>query len=586
MGRFLSALLFCVGFCAPVSTTVFAYTRTVTSSGTPVHWVGTPRLPLAGNSTNSSGIGASDFFGAVVRGLQRWQAASGGAVSFDYWQGTDRGTYEPNGEMNGLSSIYFSSNSGSPMPAEVLGLTQVWYNTSSGEIVEADIELNDSAYELTLNPADTSGSGNGGSLDRRRVFIENVITHELGHAYGLSHSGGLQSAMLAVEAPEQAHLGCDEQSAIQVITRGETGGGRGLLSGQVVSEHTGRPVFGAHVAAISARKGTVAATGLTDPAGHYRIGGLLPGEYFVLAEPFFAGPRSLPPFYQGMDAQVCGGGRLFARTFLGVDGSGRTKAVTVPSGGTGSAPTLVAQCAEGSGTLAAISALPGTGALATAPDLHPVPGQVAGLVDRLDSGQTFYRLGRISGNLEIHVLGYSLFSPVETRVQLLDSSGREVTYDALDPVYRSADSGYVNHDSALLARGLPAGDYTLSVQQGRLGAESYPSGFMSLDQVPFVLITAAVEQSSTSNLEQVSQAARCRTSEAFATYSSPPGPPERHSVQDGGGIGFCGNVRIVRGDSGPPTDGGASPGAILGYFLPFLAAVACLKFGRMRLLRT
>ena len=139
--------------CFLLSSHAFAFTPTVSSNGVSVHWTGSPRLALAGNPTNRSGIDPQSFFDAVVHGLQRWQAASMGTVAFDYWQGTDPSVYEPNSEFNGLSSIYFASNASSNpgLSANVLGLTQVWYDTANGRILEADVVLNDLNYRFTLH---------------------------------------------------------------------------------------------------------------------------------------------------------------------------------------------------------------------------------------------------------------------------------------------------------------------------------------------------------------------------------------------------------------------------------------------------
>ena len=160
----------------------FAFTQTITSGGAAVRWASNFKFNLVGNSVNNSSISGNEFYEAVVRSLQRWQRASDGQVAFDYWQGTNDSVYEPNSNYNGQSSIYFASHSsgGPTLSSSVLGLTQVWYNTSSGQILESDTILNDKDFRFTTNPQDTSGFGSvnstyGGS---NKVFIENVITHE------------------------------------------------------------------------------------------------------------------------------------------------------------------------------------------------------------------------------------------------------------------------------------------------------------------------------------------------------------------------------------------------------------------------
>src|SRR3990167_4503245 len=141
MGR--GNLLFAFGIAFAAIPGASAYTPTLTSEGNAVRWEGDRKINFAGIPTNSSGISDSSFYRAVVRGLQRWENASGGAVTFDYWQGGDPAAFEANSEYNGLSSIYFASASGEAMDDSVIGLTQVWYDTASGEIFETDISLND-----------------------------------------------------------------------------------------------------------------------------------------------------------------------------------------------------------------------------------------------------------------------------------------------------------------------------------------------------------------------------------------------------------------------------------------------------------
>src|SRR4051812_22733798 len=151
MGRLGTALsgvalaALCVLFVLLSARPAEAYTPTLTQNGVRVRWNGRARLPLAGNPRNTSQMSPEKFYASVTRSLQRWQAASGGGVTFDYWQGTDPGIYEPNSIYNGLSSVYFASNANANpgLSPNVLGLTQVWYNTDNGEILEADVVLND-----------------------------------------------------------------------------------------------------------------------------------------------------------------------------------------------------------------------------------------------------------------------------------------------------------------------------------------------------------------------------------------------------------------------------------------------------------
>ena len=597
MGRGFFSIVFSLML---VSESVLAYTPTLSKSGVPVRWKGDQaRLPLAGNPTNRSGLAPSSFFDAVVNGLQRWKTASGGRVAFDYWQGSDPNTYEANSEYNGLSSIYFVSNAAHDpgLSPNVLGLTQVWYDTSNGEILEADVALNDINYQFTLDPRDTSGyglSGSSSSSMSKRVYIENVITHELGHAFGLSHSGGMQSTMLFMEAPEQAFLGCDDQIAIHVQYPTSDLKTRGAIEGSVTSE-AGAGVFGAQVVAVSVRRGTALATSVTDKSGHYSVGALEPGSYFLMVEPFFAGSSALPDFFSNLNNRICNGAQNFGRTLLlDRDGISPTE-IVVHAGQTAQATKIVARCnGERSGAANLVSRVD-SASRSSAPLVFNGATQGAsgtfGAADRFQySNSVYYRINSVSGSVEVHSLSFSLYSPVRTELELMDSSGQPVAQSS-EAAYVGV-SGFKNFDSMLSARGLAPGDYTIRVSSSALEASNYPAGPVSIDTSPFVVITGSVNEPLPPMASTLAMNPRCRMDENFAAYASPAGGPERHSPPGAGGVGFCGTVKDLSQQGSrrlPPRSPGAdsqggSPrmGAILGWFIPFFAMFAVTRMARRR----
>ncbi|MGK5083738.1 carboxypeptidase regulatory-like domain-containing protein, partial [Bdellovibrionota bacterium FG-1] len=433
----------------------------------------------------------------------------------------------------------------------VLGLTQVWYNTDTGEIMETDVVLNDVDFKFTTNPQDTSGFGTSTSSfssGKNNVFIENVLSHEFGHAYGLSHSGGLQSTMLYMESPEQAHLSCDEQIAIHALYPDTHAGNRGAITGQVVSD-AGKGVLGAHVLAISRQRGTVLATGLTDSSGHFQINALEPGDYFLMVEPYFAGSSALPSYYSAMTAAVCSGSLDFGRTLLTDPASLQLSSIEVKEGSTANVPKFVAHCSSAGG--AAITAISGTDSInhASMATLAPAIYDSArnsrgfGLADRLNgSNPSYYRLQKVSGHLEVHALSYSLYSPIHPQLELLDINGKTIAAAKSVASVYSGDSGFTNFDGALTADALEAGDYFLKITASTLDSTRYPAGPVALDTVPFVVVTGSVNESPPPLATDLSLNARCRMDEAFASYSSPGGDPPRQatSTNSTNGAGFCG----------------------------------------------
>lgn len=557
----------------------YAYTPTLTGAGVPVRWHGKVHLNFAGNAKSRDGISENSFYSSVVRGLQRWQAASGGTVGFDYWQGTDPSDYPASSAYDGISSIYFASNSNrnNALSSNVLGLTEVWYDSSSGRILEADIVLNDRDFQLTTNERDTSGYGSGAisfSTGRSKVFIENVITHELGHVLGLSHSAGLQATMLYMESPEQAHLGCDDQLGLRALYSAEDPVARGGISGVVLSP-AGSPVLGAHVLAISRRRGTVLASGVTDASGRYRIEALEPGGYFLVVEPFFGGAQSLPAYYSKARYDICSGAQLFGRTILSGPALGdevdRPIEIRVNGAAITSAPEIRVRCNPEGG--AAISTARGAVSFHTAPVIYDAqieardgrPGGFGASGTFRSSGSLVFKLKSLQGRVEIHAMSYSLYSPVRVSLELLDSEGYPVSGRSQQEAYRGT-SGFVNYDTGWVTEGLPPGDYFVRVSATFLDRIYYPAGNLALDSVPFFLISGSMNEAEPPLAQVLPLNSRCRLDENFPAYQSPGGaPPRSREAEDS--VGFCGTIQ--NGGTGG-SGGGAAASVIFGWSLPYL----------------
>jgi hypothetical protein len=565
----------------------FCYVPTLTASGAGVRWNGNAKLNLAGNPVNQVGLSEDDFFHAVVKGLQRWQAAADGTVSFDYWQGTDDSIYEPDSNFNGLSSIYFLSHTrgGGTLSPNILGLTQVWYNSNTGQILETDIVLNDVDFHFTTDPTDTSGYGSPSAPAGKpggipNVFIENVVTHELGHALGLSHAGGLQSTMLFMESPDQAHLSCDEQVGIHALYPSARDAQSGGIKGKVVTS-SGAGVFGAHVVAISRTRGTALAAAMTDPSGNYSLNALEPGTYYLMAEPYYAGPQTLPSYYSRINAAICPSGALFSRTFL-ADASGyRLNGLTVESGRSVGAPQMIAECSPMTKAQIGIADAP----VANDPSIDGAGFAIAARLPDT-SGGVFYKVKELSGHVEIHALNFSLYSPIHGNISLLDANGRPVAAREYDRSYES-ESGYIDYDSYLVADGLEPGDYYVSFQGSPQSPSLYPAAPISLDANPFFVITGSVNEPAPLFADTLPNTARCREDENFPDYKSPSGNPPRSQTDQSSnsGVGFC--ATLSRNDRGSNGGNGSGPGAgaIVGWFVPWLLMGLFASISKLRLRR-
>ena len=533
-----------------------AYTFTRDSTGKFVKWSGHPRYNLAGNPQNKSGVDSKVFQRAVIKGLQRWQEASAGKVEFAYWQGTNNKDFEPNSHYNGLSSIYFASHSGESLDRGLIALTQTWYDTKTGQIFEADIVLNDHFFTFTNEASHTTGGGNGRNRGGREVFIENAITHELGHALGLGHSSHLQSTMLFMEAPDQAHLSCDDWTAIRSYYGARGAHLTGALRGRVRSPE-GDPIFGAHVLAISLDRGTVLGTAVTEPDGEFVISHLEVGPYALLIEPVVSASQVLTEYYGGVQTKVCSGWDFF-RSFVTHSDGRNLKIFDVNVRRFTEVGSVSVSCSEGPGT----HGVWGGDRMEVAPSVS-FQGESFSFVDgRNGGGKQYYRLEGVDSTLRVVVNAYSLYSPVQVSLTLLDQMGNLVEGSQVQsPVYRS-ESAYQNFDASLEVSHLAPGDYILQVETRSLGQSFFPGTPASIDRSPFIVVTGSLDPQIPALASQIPFHPSCRSAEKFTFYALRGGKPPRYTEEDG--TGFCSSVKNI---SGPPSVG---LGSIVGWFMPYL----------------
>jgi Matrixin len=510
-------------------------TPTLSASGKAVRWFGS-KLELAGNPGNASGLSAETVRQAAVRGLQRWAAASSGRVTFDYWQGADRKVYETNSNLNGQSSLYFASQSATPVDSQVLGLTQVWYNTETGQIIETDVVLNDVQFRFSTNPRDTTGYGSG-TTTGNTVFLENVLTHELGHAFGLSHSGVLQSTMLFMESPGQNQLACDDQYGLRGVYGAGSGTGSFLIR---VQAPDGRMLMGAQVLALSRQRGTVLRASLTDRDGVARLSGLDAGEYDVLVEPYYAGASPLPPYYSGTESRLCSGGGHFKRTFRTASGGLRLEPVRVTAGAEVDAGQLQVSCTS------QIQAPSADSAQNTVLSYGESSGAIAALYD---ASRRRLRIESSGGDLTVRLLSYSLYSASRVRATLWadqgGTPGQGILVSERSPLSTS-ESGFTNFDTEIRAQGLSPGVYWIELTAYSVGALYYPAGPLSRDTQSFYV--AEVIRGGVGTTDS-----RCRQNESlFGDYQSPPGDPPRRGTggSDVGLLGACATVRSQKSVGG------------------------------------
>jgi len=556
MRRFLAVISLFFFAC-----TAQAYIKTVTQDGLPIHWAGKPKISFYGNTINLSGLSSSDIFSSFVNVMESWKDASQGEFSFDYFQGNDVKNFPNNSTYNQKSSLYFSG-----MDSNIIGLTQVWYSATTGEIFETDIQLNETNFLFTKNPTDsTSNPAQAPINGKRKVFIDNVLAHEFGHVLGLAHEESLNSSMFYQEFMDQAHLGCEERAGAH--SQYHLMSGAGSISGRVL-DGSGNPVFAAHVVAVSRSRGTVLATALSSKDGTYVIEGLEPGNYALIVEPYYPGAQQLPSYYSSLQHRVCGG-QYFPRKVIQDDSGLRVRQFGVAAAQTTSSGDLVIDCNPGfsGGAMAHSTTLANPLSISASSSESDLMW-----ADRFDNSRSdiYYEVDIQSPNVRLYSLAYGIFSPSAAGVELYTNSGTKVTpTKTLSPEYTS-ESGFLNNDQAQYFSGLAQGKYIVRVIYKSIFNASYPGGMLEVDSTPYFMLMVAPAPSFP--LQSVyADHSKCRKDLAPSTYQSPSNGGS--NPKPGGG---CGSMQDINSGSGPM-------GKAVGYFLPFAMMIVGLRFRRKAL---
>ena len=272
--------LFILSWMMPPSARAYTLQYTDSTATAQIRWPGREVRVALSSSLNSAPANikaGSDVVGAARRALARWAEAA----DIRFIETTANAlSISARGAGDGVSLITVADtpdNRSVFTSSDRTGRTRVFYDPTTGAIMEADI---------VLNPATQfSTDGTEGTYD-----LEATLTHEIGHLLGLEHSHEVGAAM----QPRQGTNGLYEQAALssRTLSDDDRAGVRALYGAKenygviagTITDAPGTPVRGAHVWAEDAATGRVVAGNETLVNGSYRIEGLPPGDYRLVSE--------------------------------------------------------------------------------------------------------------------------------------------------------------------------------------------------------------------------------------------------------------------------------------------------------------
>jgi hypothetical protein len=254
-----------------------------TSGGHRDHWASTPTYQI--NETppgsNISGTSIRSVASVINSAFNTWSTAPNASLIAN--QGQQAPASTGLSSTDGINLICFTCTGDFSQDASTLAFTATSTETTTGNIVDADILFNPKKAFTT----DATVSGQSGQ------DLETVAVHEIGHFFGFSHSGVVKATMFPFAPPVERTLGYDDVMIASQVYPNPGAVSTHTISGTV--RLSGNPVFGAQVVAesqtnfepngmMSANVRKTPISALTLPDGTYSI--VVPDDtYFVFAEP-------------------------------------------------------------------------------------------------------------------------------------------------------------------------------------------------------------------------------------------------------------------------------------------------------------
>lgn len=248
---------------------VSAHQSSLTSSGKELKWSNS-NVPVTISNTTSD-MSSTLSTNIISSAISEWNGSSSAKIL-----------------QSGSSSNQITFVKNFPYGSAVLGVTEISFNIS-GSIQRASILLNDDHY-FHASP---------GLYPTGQIYLGDVVTHEMGHLLGLSHSEVLNSTMFYSAFSGQSSVSTDDRTGV----RQKYGGSYGTIRGYVKGGSS-IGVLGVHVQAISRSTGESSGV-VSNESGYFELGGLdLNDTYYLYTSPV-KNPESLPGYFSNVQDEFC-----------------------------------------------------------------------------------------------------------------------------------------------------------------------------------------------------------------------------------------------------------------------------------------
>jgi len=143
----------------------------------------------------SRDLSEDEVIGALGRSFATWNAVTcdGQPLGIDLQVIDDRTSctapFYEDGSGNANTVMFTLEWADRMYDANAFAVTTVWHRRSTGEILDADMEINERRGPYGVCPDE--------GCTTRLVDLENVVTHEMGHFLGLAHSTDREATMFA-----------------------------------------------------------------------------------------------------------------------------------------------------------------------------------------------------------------------------------------------------------------------------------------------------------------------------------------------------------------------------------------------------